>query len=556
MKMKAIAAFILIIVFLSSIANTTFGTPTEKPASGLVGQWHFNEGSGAVAYDSSGYGNHGTIMNGAVWVDGVAEEALSFDGLDDYVSIPDIPQLNGQTEATFEYWAKYEGTPAEQEYDPYFICGYINGMDGSSIRLGRTRDTIYLNSGEHNGDGTLDSSIGYTFNENIWYHLALTLKVGDKWQVYANGNLIASGTNGLPTISIETGHEWGIGASSETWFSPGSPGLIWHVAGLIDEVCVYKRALSPAEIATQYLDGLVKSCNLPKGTEQSLLTKLDNALSSLEKGNEKAAANVLNAFMNAVEAQRNKKLTNEQATLLLEAAKAAIALIPQVVFSDNFEQKRSLWPLQTTGIGESPPSPNEPSPGGVAPGGVWAVVDDGTGNHVFQASSDDNYRGTAAFAGSSDWTDYTIEARTLSTDTYWGLIVRADPAGKTFYSCYINTNDPSGTRVVLEIWKHSNGIWGRSAIGGGEDNNMPETPGIWRDLKVEVSNTINGVEIKMFLKLSGPQYAYPTIPQGYALDSDSPYTSGKIGLMFYDMDPSQAKFAWFDDVAVTAPSIP
>jgi len=38
-----------------------------NPHPGLVGWWSFNEGSGTVAGDSSGYGNNGTIY-GATWV--------------------------------------------------------------------------------------------------------------------------------------------------------------------------------------------------------------------------------------------------------------------------------------------------------------------------------------------------------------------------------------------------------------------------------------------------------------------------------------------------------
>lgn len=43
---------------------------------GLVAEWHFDEGSGSVLYDSSGTGNDGTI-HGATWVDGKVGGALS-----------------------------------------------------------------------------------------------------------------------------------------------------------------------------------------------------------------------------------------------------------------------------------------------------------------------------------------------------------------------------------------------------------------------------------------------------------------------------------------------
>ena len=65
-------------------------TPTPAPApiqplSGLVSWW---PGDG-TAEDIVG-GNHGTLLNGATFAPGVVGQAISFDGLDDYVEIGDI----------------------------------------------------------------------------------------------------------------------------------------------------------------------------------------------------------------------------------------------------------------------------------------------------------------------------------------------------------------------------------------------------------------------------------------------------------------------------------
>lgn len=72
---------------------------------GLVGYWSFDEGQGTTAYDASGFGNNGTLTNGPTWVDGKVGKALSFDGVDDYVSISISSVLNVQ-KLTVLVWSK------------------------------------------------------------------------------------------------------------------------------------------------------------------------------------------------------------------------------------------------------------------------------------------------------------------------------------------------------------------------------------------------------------------------------------------------------------------
>jgi hypothetical protein len=74
----------------------------------------------------------------------------------------------------------------------------------------------------------------------------------------------------------------------------------------------------------------VEKMNLHQGIANSLDAKLDaalNALDDVNQNNDVAALNSLNAFINAVEAQRNNKITNEQADILIEDAQYIIALI-------------------------------------------------------------------------------------------------------------------------------------------------------------------------------------------------------------------------------------
>ena len=67
-----------------------------KPACQSSGYWKFEEeGNGTTAIDSSGNNNNGTIYGGAQWAAiGNCGKALNFDGVDDYVELPNSSAFN------------------------------------------------------------------------------------------------------------------------------------------------------------------------------------------------------------------------------------------------------------------------------------------------------------------------------------------------------------------------------------------------------------------------------------------------------------------------------
>ena len=64
----------------------------------------------------------------------------------------------------------------------------------------------------------------------------------------------------------------------------------------------------------------VQDLSLARGLENSLVSKLENAIKFLDKGQTKAVKNKLNAFVNQIEAQRGKKISAEGADVLIENA--------------------------------------------------------------------------------------------------------------------------------------------------------------------------------------------------------------------------------------------
>jgi hypothetical protein len=85
--------------------------------SNLVGYWKFDEGAGTTAADSSGNGNNGTLINGPTWTGVTAPlsysnpQALSFDGVNSYVRIPDSSTLRPGS-ITTSAWFYLSSTPS------------------------------------------------------------------------------------------------------------------------------------------------------------------------------------------------------------------------------------------------------------------------------------------------------------------------------------------------------------------------------------------------------------------------------------------------------------
>jgi len=78
------------------------------------------------------------------------------------------------------------------------------------------------------------------------------------------------------------------------------------------------------EEAIQDLISDVEGMNLAKGVENSLISKLEAAIRSLNRDQKNVATNQLYAFINEIEAQRGKKITNTQADELIAKAQRVI----------------------------------------------------------------------------------------------------------------------------------------------------------------------------------------------------------------------------------------
>ena len=143
------------------------------PLAGLVGLWRFDEGSGTTAYDNSGTipPNDGTV-NGATYESSPMGQALSFDGVGDYVGIPHSTSLDISSVITVEAWVKADTLGSQNAiirkglWDTAVIKSW--GLDIQQISgVKKARFFIY------------DGTTGYlatsgAITTGTWYHLAGT----------------------------------------------------------------------------------------------------------------------------------------------------------------------------------------------------------------------------------------------------------------------------------------------------------------------------------------------------------------------------------------------
>ncbi len=226
---------------------------------GLVLWLRLDDGSGTTASDSSGYGNDGTVYNGSVscanpptagagcpeWVDGKIGKALSFDGVDDYVKVPDSASLQNLLPASYEVWVKGVGMVITKSVTATIRQVLIDPTyNWAEIRIFVPGIDIQARSVDNAVDPTQ------------WTHIVGVVYEDLTARLWINGNEVtyAIQTTGAASPPDDTG-EW-IAIGKRPYENTG------HFNGTIDEVRIYNRALSEDEIKALYYEGLANKFNI------------------------------------------------------------------------------------------------------------------------------------------------------------------------------------------------------------------------------------------------------------------------------------------------------
>ena len=213
---------------LGPVSNVATASTPAAP-SGLVAAYGFEEGSGTTVSDASGNGNTGTI-SGATWsTAGKFGDALSFNGTSSRVTIPNSSPLQLSSGMTLEAWVDPATVSSawrdviEKGNDEYFMMGTTD--HGSAA----------------GGGGIIGGSYGQVFTGSglpvsTWSHLSITYD-GSTVRLYLNGAMVDS-----------VAHTGLITSSTNALTLGSDPFYGQYFNGLIDEVRIYNKALTAAQI--------------------------------------------------------------------------------------------------------------------------------------------------------------------------------------------------------------------------------------------------------------------------------------------------------------------
>ena len=230
--------------------------------SGLAALWHFDDAQGATFVDSSGNGfnavcdpGHCPLRANGLWGPAYEFGSTTHSALNDgnhiYVNAPAGSKLDfGKNDFTISLWFNTRDIPTEPtKADTIFSKG-ISDQAGVYGRFWCWIDLGYLtcraNSDSYNNVTPVTLYFG-SFNKNEWYKLVF-VREGASISLYKNGSLVDS--KPLPVgfdSTINNPHPLRMGAE-------GRQGYIFN--GYIDEVAIWSRALSAAEVNQLYTGAL------------------------------------------------------------------------------------------------------------------------------------------------------------------------------------------------------------------------------------------------------------------------------------------------------------
>jgi len=195
----------------------------DDPA--FIGWWKFDEGEGSIAYDSSGYGNHGQLGGDPEWISGAIGGGLLLDGDDDYVSIDSIAPMMTNNNFTCSIWIK-----TDTMVDDHIVFGSNSGSSHNFL--------FGVNNGNVWADDDTDTEFPPKVANNQWHMITYVREGFTSW-IYVDGVLRKEDpADDEPAQDLQ----WSIGQEYDS--SPSD-----EFEGVVDDARFWIRPLTAEEVA-------------------------------------------------------------------------------------------------------------------------------------------------------------------------------------------------------------------------------------------------------------------------------------------------------------------
>ena len=206
-----------------------------------VAHFRLDEGSGVRAADASGRTGAARLVAGPRWTRGIAGSALAFRANGQRALVPHGPALDLRRQLTLAAWVR----PAARGSQTILAKALHGEVDGYALQLS-SKGTVFVrfNQATRDNDYRVSSKAAYPTDGQTWLHVAATYD-GAEIRLYLDGARERSRSTARLFVA-RNAQDLAIGAHPD-----GS----LPFDGAIDDVRVYDRALSAAEIRALVKDG-------------------------------------------------------------------------------------------------------------------------------------------------------------------------------------------------------------------------------------------------------------------------------------------------------------
>ena len=265
-------------------------TPTADWNGSDGFQYLVDDGTGLVRYyalegnaiDAIG-GANGTLVNGPTPIAGKTGQALQFDGVDDYVRLPDLAYTSEFSIAFYFRISDNSGSDLQYLFSHGTSTPVPNNVQVSVVESGYSntaqRNTIATLVWDNNdSSGQIFTDIASLIGDGQWHLYTMTVTSGVGTKVYIDGTLKGSASMGGGAIN-PTGNAY-LGARSDL-----DPTRMLNAGGALDGFAMFNRALGSAEVAGLAANPIQAPATITVNSVNDAPSALSNAVAVFEDSN-------------------------------------------------------------------------------------------------------------------------------------------------------------------------------------------------------------------------------------------------------------------------------